>query len=203
MKSTVTQLAPRGSAAIFDGPCLALHSVVDLPVRSDGGALLAAALEESGLSLHARMIMLGYRNLSSVTDALFDFMSTDWPISSQATSQSAAVAAVVEAINAVQTGLAQQDTGRDFVVCNFLRGIGSIARHVSGLQAWGCDGDEVVDLWKPEHGRVAAWANSGRFTQVHFYKRELVTKAETEGVRLKILCQVATARDIGLLQKYR
>ena len=71
MKSTVTQLAPRGSAAIFDGPCLALHSVVDLPVRSDGGALLAAALEESGLSLHARMIMLGYRNLSSVTDALF------------------------------------------------------------------------------------------------------------------------------------
>lgn len=202
MKSTVTTLAPR-RAPIFDSACLALHSVVDLPVRSDGASLLASKLEEIGLTNDARMIMFGYRNLAAVADGLFNFLGVDWPCAQAADPTSAVVAAVVAGIEAVRVGLTQQDTGRDFVVCNFLKGVGSIADDVAGLQAWGCVGEEYVEQWRPELGPFAVWANSGRFGQVQFFERELVSKTETDGVRLQILCQVATAKDLGLLQKYR
>jgi hypothetical protein len=163
---------------------------------------LDTAIEAAGLSYDARAIWLVYPNLRLAADRLVELFSADWPCRG-APRQSAAISAVLQAIQQVKEGMRNQEDTRNLIVANFLHGIGTATDDIAGTVAWGFQRDRPVGPFDALATGFDAWTRRERLTEVRFFMSESLSASEVEGFRLKILCAVANARDVGVATRYR
>lgn len=180
---------------------LAVHSVC-VTAAIAGEARLKAALEQHALAYDARAIWIGYPNLQRAAFGLVEQLSADWPCRGQPDA-SAAIQAVLNAIREVRKGMERQESGRDQITANFLQGLASAAADTAGTVAWGFHGPrpvEPLELWS---GSFERWCRDSALTDVRFYRGGGPSSCETEGTRMKLLCAVACARDVGIASRWR
>ncbi len=180
---------------------LALHRV-SVPAVISGEARLGAALEQQALAHDARAIWIGYPNLQRAALGLVELLSADWPCREQPKGSSA-IQAVLNAIRAVRQGMDRQESASDQITANFLQGLATAAADTAGTVAWGFQGPRPVepfDLWSGSFGR---WCRDSALTEVRFYRIGGASSCETEGTRMKLLCAVACARDVGIASRWR
>jgi hypothetical protein len=180
---------------------LALHGVC-VPAPIAGEARLEAALEQHALSYDARAIWIGYPNLQRAAFGLVEQLSADWPCRGQPDA-SAAIQAVVLAIRDVCHGLERRENSREQITANFLQGLASAAADTAGTVAWGFRGVKPVEPFELWSGSFERWCRDNALTDVRFYRSGGPSSCETEGTRLKLLCAVATARDVGIAIRWR
>jgi hypothetical protein len=179
----------------------ALHSV-RVPTAESGPARLQAALEQHSLAYDARAIWIGYPNLQRASLALVEQLSADWPCRGEATA-SAAIQAVLLAVREVCGGLERRENSREQITANFLQGLASAAADTAGTVAWGIRGQTPVEPFELWSGSFERWCGLNALTQVRFYRSGGPSSCETEGMRLKLLCAVASARDVGIASRWR
>jgi hypothetical protein len=163
---------------------------------------LDAEIEKAGLTYDARALWLAYPNLRDAADRLIEMLSTEWP-SSRVPSASAAVQAVITAITRVKEGFAQQEISREMIVANFLHGIASVADDVAGVTAWGFNKEKPIEQYDVGVTNFDIWSANKDFTEIRFYFAETRSPSEVEGTRLKVLCAVAGARDVGVAARFK
>lgn len=180
---------------------LAFHSV-SVPAAASGPARLQAALEQQFLAYDARAIWIGYPNLQRAALALVEQLSVDWPCRDQPEA-SASIRAVLHAIQEVRDGMERQESGREQITANFLQGLASAAADTAGTVAWGFRGPKPVEAFAVWSGSFDLWCSDSALTHVQFYRSSGPSSCETEGTRLKLLCAVASARDVGIASRWR
>jgi hypothetical protein len=180
---------------------LALHSVA-VPATGSGPERLDAAIEGQGLGYDARAIWIGYPNLQRAALALVDRLSPDWPCRGDSQA-SAAIQAVLCAIREVRRGMAREENSRDQITANFLQGLAGAAADTAGTVAWGFRGATAVESFELWSGSFEQWCRDRALTEVRFYRGGGQSSCETEGTRLKLLCAVASARDVGTACRWR
>ena len=171
-------------------------------IQPAGAPRLDAEISKAGLAYDARALWLAYPNLRDAADRLIDLLSAEWP-SRRVTTDSAAVQAVLTAIARVKEGFTQHEDTRDMIVANFLHGIATVADDIAGVTAWGFNKEKAVEQFDPTLGSFDAWARGGDFTDIRFYFAEKLSTSEVEGTRLKILCAVASAKDVGVATRFK
>lgn len=199
MTSTLVHLPPPLRPQALDA--LALHSVC-LPSAIAGDARLEAALEQHALAYDARAIWIAYPNLQRAAFGLVDQLSADWPCRGRPDA-SAAIQAVFNAIREVRQGMERQESGRDQITANFLQGLASAAADTAGTVAWGFHGPRPVEPFELWSGSFERWCRDSALTDVRFYRSGGPSSCETEGTRMKLLCAVACARDVGIASRWR
>jgi hypothetical protein len=199
MATTVINLPAASLSQPLDA--LALHTVV-MPVSGSGPERLAAAIEQQGLGYDARAIWIGYPNLKRAALALVDRLSPDWPCRDEP-QESAAIQAVLRAIREVRQGMSREESSRDQITANFLLGLASAAADTSGTTAWGFRAATPVEPFELWSGSFERWCLDRALTDVRFYRAGGQSSCETEGTRLKLLCAVASARDVGIVSRWR
>jgi hypothetical protein len=88
-------------------------------------------------------------------------------------------------------------------VANFLQGLSTVADDVAGVIAWGYQKDKAMEQYDSAKGSFAEWSSGGGFTEVRFHFAEDQSTSEVEGTRLKLLCAVASAKDVGIASRYK
>ncbi len=179
----------------------ALHTVT-LPGLQPTGERLKHAIDQAGLAYDARAIWLGYPNMLVAAERLVELLSLEWP-SRQAVTQPAAIAAVLVAIRRVKEGMGQNEVTREMIVANFLHGLATVVNDVVGVSAWGYQKERPVEQYDATKGNFADWSRAGDFTEVRFYFAEELSQSEVEGTRLKLLCAVASAKDVGIAARFK
>jgi len=171
------------------------------PIRTDDLHVLTRALDAESLMSDSRALWLTYPGLRDAADKLIANISIGWP--GQSGKYPAAVQAILEAIRKVQERLTFGEGTREFIVANYLTGLGTVAQDVAHTQAWGFRSNRVIEQWTSLDKNFVDWANEGGFDEVRFYPRTTVPANEVEGMRWKLLCAVASAKDIGVMSRYR
>ena len=180
---------------------LALHRV-SVPASLSGEARLKAALEQQALAHDARAIWIGYPNLQRAALGLVEQLSPDWPCRNQPQASSA-IQAVLNAICAVREGMDRQESAREQITGNFLQGLASAAADTAATVAWGFQGFRPVEPFELWSGSFGRWCRDRALTEVRFYRMGGASSCETEGTRMKLLCAVACARDVGIASRWR
>lgn len=175
---------------------------VPLPPSIPSEQRLQAAIDAAGLTYDARAIWLVYPNLRAAADRLVELFSADWPCRG-ATQDSAAIAAVLQAILHVKEGVRNHEDTRSMIVANFLQGLATAADDIAGTVAWGFQRGQAVGALDILRDSFDAWSRKGKLTEVRFFCSEGLGASEVEGFRLKILCAVANAKDVGAATRYR
>lgn len=175
---------------------------VQVPPATASRQRLEAAIEAAGLGYDARAIWMGYPNLRAAADRLVDLFSADWPCRGLE-EDSAAISAVLEAIRRVKEGMLYQEDTRNLIIANFLHGLATAADDVMGTVAWGFQRGRLVGAFDPLICGFEEWSRREQLTEVRFYFCEGLSASEFEGCRLKIMCAVADARDVGVAARYR
>lgn len=199
MTSTLVHLPAPNRSRLLDAP--ALHRVC-MPAAVSGPARLQFALEQQSLAYDARAIWIGYPNLQRAALALVEQLSADWPCHDQPDA-SAVIRAVLHAIREVRHGMERDESGRDQITANFLQGLASAAADTAGTVAWGFRGPRPVEAFEVWSGSFERWCRDCALTDVRFYRSSGSSACETEGTRLKLLCAVASARDVGIASRWR
>ncbi len=163
---------------------------------------LEAAIDAAGLSYDARAIWLVYPNLRAAAERLVELFSSDWPCRGAAR-EPAAIAAVLQAIQHVKEGMRNQEDTRNLIVANFLHGLATAADDIAGTVAWGFQCGRPVGPFEALGCGFDAWCRRERLTEVRFFIGEALSASEVEGFRLKILCAVASAKDVGVATRFR
>lgn len=171
------------------------------PIRTDDLHVLTRALDAESLMSDSRALWLTYPGLRDAADKLIANISFGWP--GQSSKYPAAVQAILEAIKKVQERLTHGEGTRELIVANYLSGLGTVAQDVAHTQAWGFRSNRVIEQWTSLDKNFVDWANEGGFDEVRFYPRTTVPANEMEGMRWKLLCAVASAKDIGVMSRYR
>jgi len=199
----MSSVTPISAARTARNPALSdpVYSV-SAPIPLSGTARLDSEIASAGLTYDARALWLAYPNLRDAADRLIEMLSTEWP-SSHAPRTSAAVQAVITAISRVKEGFAQQEISREMIVANFLHGIASVADDVAGVTAWGFNKEKPVEQFEVGAASFDAWASNRAFTEIRFFHAENRSSSEVEGTRLKVLCAVASARDVGVTARFK
>ncbi|MDO8280813.1 MAG: hypothetical protein Q7T63_22200 [Burkholderiaceae bacterium] len=175
---------------------------VSAPIPLTGTARLDSEIAKAGLTSDARALWLAYPNLHDAACRLLEMLSTEWP-SSRVPKASAAVQAVITAISRVKEGFSQQETSREMIVANFLHGIASVADDVAGVTAWGFNKEKPVEQFDVGTSNFDVWSSNQAFTEIRFFFAENRSSSEVEGTRLKVLCAVASARDVGVAARFK
>ena len=69
--------------------------------------------------------------------------------------------------------------------------------------AWGFERGRPVGAFDALGSSFDTWSHRERLTEVRFLFGDGLTASEVEGFRLKILCAVANAKDVGVATRYR
>lgn len=170
------------------------------PIKFDDQLAMVSAVSKANRLADLRGIWIAYPNLKEATERLLELISTVWP--GKGGNVSALSEAVLRSIERVQRGMERGETTRDFVVANYLAGLGSIAEDVVALNAWGYVRDTPQEQWRLELSSFSRWANGTGFSEIRFLKRTHANPSEVEGTRLKILCSIASAKDVGIVSRY-
>lgn len=196
MINNVTTIRPVKGPAVYPGKDICDHKI-PVPIAPDGWERLGVAVHAAGVDADVRGVWMAYPNLREATSKLVGLLSSSWP-SAQGFDKSAVIEAVLAAVGRVKGGLERGENGRDFVVANYLAGLGGAAEDLVRLQAWGCIKERPVEQWIHEDKRpFVEWANLGGFTEIRFYRRRQADYRELTGTRFKLLCAVASAKDVG------
>lgn len=199
MTSTLIHLpAPRSSLPL---DALTLHRVA-VPAAVPGEARLATAIDRQGLAYDARAVWIGYPNLKRAALMLVEQLSPDWPCRGRPNS-SAAIRAVLHAIRSVRQGVERSESSRDQITANFLQGLASAAADTAGTIAWGFQQSTPIGPFEVWSGSFDRWCRECALTDVRFYRSDNPSSCEAEGTRLKLLCAVASARDVGIASRWR
>lgn len=202
MNAKVTAIqSHQGKGLPFQGEAECVH-VLRLPISSDLQSLLTSKLNDLGLESDQRALWLGYPNLKAATMKLLGIYSVEWPSSTEDRSP-AVVKACREAIKRVKEGVASGDNTRAMVVSNYLNGLATIADDTMAVRAWGYHGNRAIEEWPSESGTFPEWLQRSGFSEVRFFARTGVHHNEMEGTRMKLLCSIATAKDVGVVARYR
>ncbi len=200
-KSVVTSIAAARGASKKEPVTLA-DLATAVPIASDDAALLLKAVEKAHLLSDMRALWIAYPNLQQATEKMAKLLTFVWP-SRSASGASAVGEAVVTALRRVKQGLAVDEESRDFVVSNFLDGLLSAANDVAGVHAWGYQNGKPIEQYEDSKGSFERWANTGPFTEIRFFFRTEMSSHELEGTRLKLLCAIASTKDVGVVARYK
>ncbi|MDO9099803.1 MAG: hypothetical protein Q7V53_03530 [Caldisericota bacterium] len=199
-KSTVTPITAARAGRL---PALAdALSVLNLPLSACGSKRLDEVINKAGLAYDARAIWLGYPNLRKAAERLVEMLTSEWPSLSLAT-DSAAIQAVLTGIVRVKEGFAQHEDTREMIVANFLQGLATVADDITGVTAWGYQQERAMEQFDSTAVSFDTWIRDSDFTEIRFYSAEKLSSNEIEGTRLKILCSVASAKDVGVATRLR
>lgn len=161
---------------------------------------LQRALENESILNQAQGLWIGMPSLRDAADKLIERVTVAWP--GLDGGGSAAVKAIVNAIKLVAHGLENGETTRELVVANFMRGMSTVANDLASIEAWGLQESRTVEQWDARDFNFQAWASSGRFDEVRFYKKASIPVAMLDGMKWKIMCEVASLRDVGIMSRF-
>lgn len=196
MINNVTTIRPSTGPTLYPGETTCDFKI-PIPIVADGWKQLGVAIHAAGLEADVRGVWMAYPNLREATSKLLGLLSSSWPCAN-GFDKSAVVEAALGAIGRVKGGLERGENSRDFVVANYLAGLGGVAEDLVKLQAWGFLKDRAVEQWSIEDKKpFLDWANLGGFTEIRFYRRRHADYRELMGTRFKLLCAVASAKDVG------
>jgi hypothetical protein len=201
-KAMATKVTPISTLSRVDegGESGEIVSPVDLSMVQEGLAVLLAAMSDLGLEDDLRSIWAAYPNLQDATSKLLNRISIAWP-SRLKPSESAIVVAATKAVEAVKRGIAVGDRSRAQVVATYLNALATVADDVAAIRAWGYLGKNQ-ERWTLEDGDLWVWAGGRRFTGIKFFAVDDPNPNDVAGTRIKLLCAIATTRDVGLLGRY-
>lgn len=200
MNSKISPIRGKASQYAGEGDNGSCVQSVAMPVADNGMALIEAECLKLGILQDQRALWMAYPNLQVATEKLMAIFSHVWP-SAKDYGRSAVGVAAVQALNRVREGVDRGENTRTLVVANYLGGLASIAEDAVAVRAWGCQKGKAVEEWSSEASSFLEWSREGRFTEVRFYSRSDASRVETEGTRMKLLCAIATARDVGAVTR--
>lgn len=184
-------------------PVTRAYCALAVPFSTDGEhQLLRKAVEEANLLSDMKAIWFAYPNLKEAAEKLDRMLTHAWP-SRSAHGGSAVGEAVITALRRVKEGLEAREESRDFIISNFLDGLCTVAQDVAGVQAWGYQNGKPLEQYDDSAGDFEKWANANAFTEVRFFFKTETTGHEIQGTRLKLLCAVASTKDVGVVARYK
>lgn len=173
---------------------------VPVPLSADGMVMVEKEFERLGILQDQRALWMAYPNLQMATEKLMGIFSYVWPSSTE-DGRSAVSVAAQEALRRVREGVERGENTRTLVVANYLKGLGTIASDVVAVRAWGFSKGKEVEEWNSEIQPFLQWSQSGDFSEVRFYSRIDASHVEVDGTRMKLLCAIASARDVGAMTR--
>jgi hypothetical protein len=174
---------------------------IRLPDGLNDLTALDRALDAEDLNSSKRAVFMGFPSLRITADKLLEQITVGWP--SQTGKYSAAVTAILNALKAVENGMGQGEDSRQAVIANFMRGLSSVADDVAHIDVWGVSNNRSIEQWNPAGDSFRIWATDSKFDELRFYQKPIVSLNEVEGTRLKIMCSVANARDVGAMARFK
>lgn len=177
-----------------------IASPIDTGLVTEGLAVLTAAMRERGLEEDLRSIWAAHPNLQDATGKLLNKISIAWP-SRLKPDEPAVVVATARAVQAVKRGIANGERSRAQVVSTYLTCLATVADDVASIRAWGYVG-KSQERWTLEDGDLWAWASGRRFNGIRFFAVDDPNPNDVAGTRMKLLCAIATTRDVGLVGRY-
>lgn len=175
--------------------------VIKPPAKDEGHKAFLATLQSAGMSEDLTRLWFTYPNLREATTRLIDILSSDWPASSEMES-SAVVCATAKALARVKQGVKGGEGAREFIVSNYLAGLGTVADDVVRLRAWGYVKERAVEQWNLEQGSFQKWASERAITEIRFVRNPQLNRSEITGIRMKLICAIATAKDVGAVTRF-
>lgn len=175
-------------------------SLVEAALATEGVAKLLGAIAECGLHDDLRSIWGAYPNLEDATHRLLNKISIAWPARA-APEDSAVVAATIKAVRAVKECITNGDRSRAQVVGVYLAALASVADDVATVRAFGCLGKNE-ERWTLEDADLLSWVHAHGFSELKFFPVDDPNPNELAGTRMKLLCAIASTRDVGLVGRY-
>lgn len=183
----------------------AIHTdaTLELPVVVHSMNEIQDALESAHLGSDVRGLYLGFPEFKSAVERLAQVLSVCWPVHG-APAESAVIRAVICAVQRVRDGLAQDEQSKRAIIFNFLNTLcNETAAHVTKVHAWGFAAGKPVQQYVFGSESFVSWANGGQFDEVRFVFREHGSADEQQGLRMKILCDVAQADTVGIVTRFK
>ena len=174
---------------------------VKVPIDADGMLAIDKALAAAGLASDQAAVFMAHPNLKEATERLLGRISIAWP-STSTPGASAIVIAVVKAMRNVRRGIGRGERTRAQVVENYLTGLGTCADDVASVRAWGFIRSRSIEHWTLDGPDFNLWTIDKEFTEVRFTGVSDPHPSEVSGTRMKLLCSIANARDVGLLARF-
>lgn len=178
-----------------------IGSPVVVPFSQDSKRQIFEAVRSEGLKDDLQNIWAAYPNLEDATSKLLSRLSISWP-SQEDSAKSAVALATIKAIRAVKRGIDAGERSRAQVVAAYLSGLATVAEDVAAVRVWGCHGAKSQERWSLEDSDLAEWVERKGFDEVKFFSVDQPNQTEVAGTRMKLLCAIATTRDVGLLGRY-
>lgn len=179
-----------------------IGSAVVVPFGKECKQQIFEAIRREGLREDMHNIWSAYPNLEEATYRLLSRLTISWP-SQEDASQSAVAVATIKAVRAVKRGIEQGERSRSEVVSAYLGGLSSVATDVAAVRVFGCHGTKSQERWSLEDADLGDWVQSNGFDQVKFFPVEELNPNDLAGTRMKLLCSIATTRDVGLVGRAR
>jgi len=196
----VTPLFPtaRKAPSIGDIEC---EHIIKPPTKDEGHKAFLATLQLAGMSSDLTPLWFTYPNLKEATTKLLEILSIDWPASTDL-GKSAVVCATGMALARVKQGVKGGESAREFIVSNYLAGLAAVAEDVVLLRAWGYVKDRAIEQWNLEQGGFQKWASERAYTEIRFVSNPQLNMNEIKGTRMKLLCAIASAKDVGVVTRF-
>ena len=199
MSEKITSIRPLSHRDVCDDTG-EIESAVESSMVKEGLAVLIAAMRDRGLDEDLRSIWTAHPNLQDATSKLLNKISIAWP-SRMTPSQPAIVLATAKAVQAVKRGIPTGERSRSHVVSTYLTCLSTVADDVASIRAWGFLG-KIQERWTLEDGDLWTWADYRRFTGIKFFAVDDPNPNDVAGTRMKLLCAIASTRDVGLVGRY-
>lgn len=159
--------------------------------------VFADRLEKYGLSGDARAIWLGYPNLQDACELLFQLLSDQWPCRDDPQS-SAAIDAAIAGVRQVREAMMRGESmTRDLIVATFFHHLGTVASDVVAFVAMAYSQDKPLDQFDSETATWASWVARPQVDEIRFYPAGKTSRRDLEGRRVKLICAIASARDLA------
>lgn len=196
---------PEKVTPIHAGPCAgdpSVHKRISdtdgLPAAlRDGISVLLTALTSTGLQDDLRTIWSAYPNLEEATQKLLHKISIVWP-SRDDPEVPAVVKATIKAVQAVKHSIEIGERSRAEVVAAYLHELATVADDVAAIKVLGIHGKQHL-RWTLEDPDLWQWLGANGFDEIKFLMIDEPNPNEVAGTRIKLLCAIATTRDVGLV----
>lgn len=199
MSEKVTSIRPLADRE-FPDETGEIASAIDAGRITEGLAILTAAMRERGLEEDLRSIWAAHPNLQDATGKLLNKISIAWP-SRHRPAEPAVVVVTERAVHAVKLCITNGERSRAHVVSAYLTCLATVAEDVASVRAWGYLG-KSQERWSLDDGDLWAWAAGRRFNGIRFFAVADPNPNDVAGTRMKLLCAIATTRDVGLVGRY-
>jgi hypothetical protein len=201
--NVVTPITRAQSVVHPTTPADVVHTLDPRPTDDDVEVVIAA-FRSAGLHADLQALWSTYPNLHHSTLAMLKMYSTSWPSSDGGEEADCAVVkAVKTALSLVKSGIHQGETDRAHVIANYLSGLVTIASDIVAVHAWGFNRNRPVERLIDFDVPFREWEKNGAFTEVRFLAQHNPTKTEVDGTRMKLLCAIASTKDVGVYARFR